>query len=142
MKLETNDKKALLMGAAGASAVFGILLITGLVFRLTIMPHGSLGRGPIGGGRGGFGMMGDREGMRGMRPVSGVVKTISGNTITIKDQDDQTITVTVDGNTNYYKASNQAKLSDIKTGDALAVFGSLSDSKITATRVVINPDFL
>jgi len=142
MKLEKTDKRALLMGAAGATAAFGILVTGAIVVRLTIMPHRAIGSEGIGRPGGGFGMMANKGGMHGMRPASGTVQSTNDKTIIIKDDDNNTTTITIDDNTKYSKDRADAKLSDIKTGDTIAVFGKLTDNKVTAKHVMINPDFL
>ncbi len=136
MKL-TNTHKSFIAGAGGALVVFG-LLAGGAVAARQFGPHdrhqGFEQRGGMMGGRG--------AGMHQGRPTHGVVQSINDKAITIKDdEDNSTTTVTVTDSTKYTKDHTDAKLSDIKTGDTLVVFGKLSDNKVTATRIVINPDF-
>lgn len=137
------DYKPILIGAAGALAV--VFLIGGVVFGI----H-SLGKpankqnqfGQFGGQDGGpGGGMGGRGNFQGQRPTGGEFKSIDGSTITLTSQNGDTVTVTVNSDTQYTKDREDASLSDIKTGDTILVMGKQSDNKVTATRVIINPEF-
>lgn len=134
MKL-TNTHKTFIAGATGALLVFG-LLAGGAIASRQFGPHNREHafeqRGGMTGGRG--------MGMHGQRPAKGVVQSITDKSIIIKDDDDTT-TVTVNDATKFAKDQDEAKFSDIKAGDTLIAFGKLSDNKVTAKRIVINPDF-
>lgn len=135
MKL-TNTHKTFIAGASGALVVFG-LLAGGAVAARQFGPHGPEHAFERHGG-----MMGGRGiGMRGQRPANGVVQDINGKAIVIKDDENNTTTVTVDDSTKYSKDQAEAKLSDIKTGDTIIVFGKPVDNTVTAKRIIINPDF-
>lgn len=135
MKLTTTHK-SFIAGAGGALLVFG-LLIGGATAARQFGPHQRAEafeqHGEMMGGRG--------IGMHQGRPVDGVVQSIDDKTIVIKDDDNNTTTITVSDATKYAKDQAEAKLSDIKTGDTIVVFGKLADNKVTAVRIVINPDF-
>lgn len=131
------DKKPILLGAASGLVVFLLLGGVAVGVRAISQPHETR---PYFNqtANGGFG---NRSGMRGMRPTSGEVTKIDGKIITIKTTDSQSITVNTDDNTHFRKNQSDAQLSDIKTGDTLAVVGRLTDNQVTARAVIINPDF-
>lgn len=136
MKL-TNTHKSLLAGAGGAAIVFTILAGGAMATHRLAPHHRPVGFEQAAGPMGDHGM-----GMRGMRPTGGTVQSINDKTIVVKDDDNNTTTIMVDDNTKYSKDRNDASLADIKTGDKIAVFGKLSDNKVAAKRIIINPDFL
>ena len=135
MKL-TNTHKSFIAGAGGAVVVFG-LLAGGAAAARQFGPHqraeGFEQRSSMMGGRG--------MGMHRAKPADGLVQSINDKTIVIKDDENNTTTVTVTDTTKYLKDQAEAKLSDIKTGDTLVVFGKSTDNKVTAARIIINPDF-
>jgi hypothetical protein len=68
--------------------------------------------------------------------AGGEVTAISGSTITVKDRDGASVTITVTGSTTYDVAGATAKLSDIKVGMFLNAEGTQnSDGSLTATTV-------
>ncbi|MEA2675108.1 MAG: hypothetical protein QOI92_2300, partial [Chloroflexota bacterium] len=68
--------------------------------------------------------------------AGGEVTAISGSTITVKDRDGSTVTITVTGSTTYDVAGATAKLSDIKVGMFLNAEGTQNgDGSLTATSV-------
>jgi hypothetical protein len=68
--------------------------------------------------------------------AGGEVTAISGSTITVKDRDGTSVTITVTGSTTYDVAGATAKLSDIKVGMFLNAEGTQnSDGSLTATSV-------
>lgn len=68
--------------------------------------------------------------------AGGEVTAISGSTITVKDRNGTSVTITVTGSTTYDVAGATAKLSDIKVGMFLVAEGTQnSDGSLTATAV-------
>ena len=68
--------------------------------------------------------------------AGGEVTAISGSTITVKDRDGASVTITVTGSTTYDVAGATAKLSDIKVGMFLNAEGTQnSDGSLTSTSV-------
>lgn len=126
----------LLLGAAGAGIVIALFLGGIAVGYQFTGYHHSQAENALE-MRGGF----RRIGMRGMHPESGEVTKIDGKILTIKSDDGETITVTTDDTTRFRHDQSDAKLSDIKTGDTIAIVGRVSDNKVTARAVIINPDF-
>ncbi|HEY4228344.1 MAG TPA: DUF5666 domain-containing protein [Candidatus Limnocylindrales bacterium] len=68
--------------------------------------------------------------------AGGQVTAIDGSTITVKDRDGTSVTITVTGSTTYDVAGATAKLSDIKVGMFLVAEGTQNtDGSLTATTV-------
>lgn len=124
--------KSMLAGAGGA--LIAILIVLGSVGVVRAMSgHGN------GDPRNGMPMMqGEaRGGMRGGPGLGGEITKIEGTTITVKGRDDQTITITVDDNTNYQKEGDDAKLSDLKVGDEIMVRGDVQNISVEADSIGI-----
>lgn len=69
---------------------------------------------------------------------AGVVTNVNGDTLTITGFDGTTHTVTLSGSTRYQKAGQSAAQSDVTTGTAIEVEGTLnSDGSLSAVRVTI-----
>jgi Domain of unknown function (DUF5666) len=82
-------------------------------------------RGPGGGmGRGGMFMMGANN-------VHGKVTAVSGNEITIQDEQGQAYKVETGPNTRVRKDREEAKVSDIHVGDTIVAMGNLDDQAKT-----------
>jgi Domain of unknown function (DUF5666) len=81
-------------------------------------------QGPGGGGRG-MGML------MGGNGVHGTVTTISGNEITVKDEEGQVYKIETGPNTHFRKDREDAKLSDLHTGDMVVAMGNLDDQSKT-----------
>lgn len=93
-------------------------------------------------GRGGRGM-----GMGGMfgggAPTSGTVTAVSGNHLTIRDEQGQTYTVETGPNTRIRKDRQPVQLSDIKVGDTIMASGNLDEQAKTVGAmfvVVLSPE--
>lgn len=72
--------------------------------------------------------------------VSGVVRSISGNTITLNGPGGASRTITVNGATTYSSAGKSASLSDVKNGDVLTATGQLQpDGSLVASSVTFAP---
>ncbi len=85
----------------------------------------------------GRGMMGTRQGSHGHGTL-GAVSKIDGNTITIK-QNDQDVVITVASDTSIYKNNLIVKQTDIKVGDVIIVRGMPgSNGTIAAKSISIN----
>lgn len=70
--------------------------------------------------------------------ASGVVTAVNGNSFTLAGFNGVTHTVNVSGSTRYQKAGQSAALSDIATGSAVVVEGTLnSNGSLAAVRVTI-----
>jgi hypothetical protein len=65
------------------------------------------------------------------------VTAVSGNTITARGRNGQTVTVQVSAPTTYSEAGATASLADIKVGSVIAVQGSRTGSTIAATAITI-----
>jgi Domain of unknown function (DUF5666) len=74
------------------------------------------------GGRGGGGMF-----LMGANHADGTVTSISGTTITIKDEQGQVYTVETGPNTRIRKDREEVKLSDIRPGDVIVAAGNLDE---------------
>jgi hypothetical protein len=90
-----------------------------------------------GGGMGMGGMFG------GQAPTEGTVTAISGNNLTIKNEQGQTYTVQTGPNTRIRKDRQLAKITDIKVGDVIMAAGNLDDQAKTVGAmfvVVLSPE--
>ncbi len=95
-------------------------------------------RGGRGGGMGGGGMF-----MMGGNNARGKVTAISGNDITIKDEQGQVYKVETGPNTRIRKDREEAKFSDIHVGDTIVAGGNLDDQAKTVGAMfvmVLTPD--
>ncbi len=129
----TSTQKTFLAGAGGA------LVAMVLVLGSASMVRAFNGHGRDGGPRGGAPMMMQGGGMRGGPGLGGKITKIDGNTLTVTGKDDQTITVTVDDNTNYQKEDDDAKLSDLKVGDEIMIRGDVQNVSVDADSIGIRP---
>lgn len=94
-------------------------------------------------GRGyGRGMGGGRMGMMGSG-TEGTVTAVSGDNLTIKNEQGQTYTVQTGPNTRIRKDRQPVKISDIKVGDVVMAAGNLDDQAKTVGAmfvVVLSPE--
>lgn len=86
------------------------------------------GRGMRGGG--GLFMMGGNS-------AHGVVTAVSGNNLTIKDEQGQVYTVETGPNTHFRKDREESKISDIKVGDTIVAAGNLDEQAKTVGAVFV-----
>jgi Domain of unknown function (DUF5666) len=87
-------------------------------------------RGGRGRGRGGMFMMGADS-------AHGAVTAISGNNITIKDEQGQVYTVETGPNTHFRKDREESKISDIHVGDTILAAGNLDEQAKTVGAVFV-----
>lgn len=75
--------------------------------------------------------------------ASGVIQSIDGTTVTIKDRNNTVYTIDVSSahilKASIGKASTTISVSDLKVGDMLGVKGTLTGTTVTATDVVTSP---
>jgi len=137
-----------------------IFVIITLLFSSTVIYATSSTNGN-GGPQNGGGMMqgqsgpqqngqGQPQNMNNQKPmIMGTVTDIDDDTITIEsikmggpkseDSSDETVTYTVDASdTTVYEDQKEASLSDIDEGDKIMVEGTISGTKITATKIHID----
>jgi hypothetical protein len=77
----------------------------------------------------------------GGRPTLGTVSSLSGSTLVVKTSSAD-VTVDLTSSTMITNGGSAASVSDIATGDTVAVIGTAaSDGTVTATRVLLNPSF-
>lgn len=73
------------------------------------------------------------------RPINGSIISSDNKSITVKLQDGSSKIVLIGDNTQINKA-DKATLSDLKTGDTVAVFGQTNtDGSVTAQNIQLNP---
>jgi len=65
----------------------------------------------------------------------GEVTSVSGNTVTIKRVDDETVTVTATGDTKVMRNGEQASVSDIKAGDRAHIVQVVEDGATTVRAI-------
>lgn len=86
-----------------------------------------------------FGMGGAFAGQR--PTTAGTVQKVDGSTIELSTRNGTTQTITVNSSTKYITAGGTASLSDIHTGEHIAVVGATSGSNaVTATEIALLPD--
>jgi hypothetical protein len=74
------------------------------------------------------------------RPVAfGTVKSISGNTMIVTQQDGTTVTVTVDSQTSIQKTA-VAAVGDIQTGERVTVTSDQTGSNVLARSIQLRPN--
>lgn len=93
----------------------------------------------------GRGQGGDRGGMFliGANHAEGTVTAISGDNLTIRDEQGQVYTVETGPNTRIRKDREEAKLADIKAGDVIVAIGKMDDQAKTVGAmfvVVLSPE--
>lgn len=120
--------------------------VIGLSFGLASSGTGSaatgrtLPAGPGAAGRGfGFGGGGGGFGGGGAGGVFGTVRSLGNSSFTLTEQDGSTVTVDEQSSTVYYSGRTSASSSSVATGDRVIVEGTVSGSKVAATRVTIFP---
>ena len=92
-----------------------------------------------GGGSGGDRFMSRNGGPGGMRPVAGEIISKDDSSITVKMPDGSSKIVLVSDKTAVNKSA-KGTLSDLKTGEQVAAFGTQnSDGSVTAQSVQLNP---
>ncbi len=74
----------------------------------------------------------------GRAPTIGTVKSVSGNTIQLSQQDGSTVSVTVDAQTTIQKTV-RGTVGDIQPGERLSVFSDQTGSTITARSIQVRP---
>ncbi len=89
--------------------------------------------GQRGGGRG----MGGGMFMMGGNSAHGVVTAVSGNNITIKDEQGQVYTVQTGPNTHFRKDREESRVADIHPGDTIVAAGNLDDQARTVGAVFV-----
>ncbi|HEX3662733.1 MAG TPA: DUF5666 domain-containing protein [Acidobacteriaceae bacterium] len=82
--------------------------------------------------RGGGGMF-----MMGGNSAHGVVTALSGNNITIKDEQGQVYTVETGPNTHFRKDREESKIADIHVGDTILAAGNLDEQAKTVGAVFV-----
>lgn len=82
------------------------------------------------GGGGGMFMMGGNN-------AHGVVTAVSGNNLTIKDEQGQVYTVQTGPNTHFRKDREESKIADIHVGDTIVAGGNLDDQAKTVGAVFV-----
>ena len=76
---------------------------------------------------------------QGLRATRGTILTVDDKSLTVKLQDGSSKIVILSDKTVYMK-SDKASLTDLKTGDTVAVFGAdNTDGSVTAQNVQLNP---
>ena len=91
--------------------------------------QGGPGRGQGGGMRGMFGP--------GSNGTGGTVTAISGDEITVKNEQGEIYKVETSPNTHFVRDREQAKISDIKVGDVIMAAGNLDDQAKTVGAVFV-----
>lgn len=86
-------------------------------------------RGGRGMGRGGMFMMGNS--------AHGVVTAVSGNNLTIKDEQGQVYTVETGPNTHFRKDREESKIGDIHVGDTIVAAGNMDEQAKTVGAVFV-----
>ncbi|MGC2498627.1 MAG: DUF5666 domain-containing protein, partial [Acidobacteriaceae bacterium] len=89
------------------------------------------------GQRGGRGMGGGGMFMMNGNSAHGTVTAISGNNLTIKDEQGQVYTVETSPNTHFRKDREESKISDIHVGDTIVAAGNLDDQAKTVGAVFV-----
>jgi Spy/CpxP family protein refolding chaperone len=92
-------------------------------------PSGQYGRRGMGGGGGMF--------MMGGNSAHGTVTAVSGNNITVKDEQGQVYTVETGPNTHFRKDREESKIADIHVGDTIVAAGNLDDQAKTVGAVFV-----
>jgi len=87
--------------------------------------------------RGGRGMGGGGMFMMGGNSAHGVVTAVSGNNLTIKDEQGQVYTVETGPNTHFRKDREESKIADIHVGDTIVAAGNLDDQAKTVGAVFV-----
>jgi hypothetical protein len=70
--------------------------------------------------------------------VNGHVSAVSGDTITVKARGDETYSIVTSSSTQFLKGTTSISLSDVTTETQVTAYGSLSDSTLTATVVIVD----
>ena len=81
-------------------------------------------------GRGGMFMMGGNS-------AHGAVTAVSGNNITVKDEQGQVYTVETGPNTHFRKDRGESKIADIHVGDTIVAAGNLDEQAKTVGAVFV-----
>jgi hypothetical protein len=66
-----------------------------------------------------------RSQFAGMEHIAGVITTVSGSTVTVKTEDDQTRQIVATTNTRIMRSRTAAKITDLKVGDGVVAVGNL-----------------
>ncbi len=69
--------------------------------------------------------------------VNGRVSAVSGETITLNARGDETYSIVTSSSTQFLKGTTSIGLSDITTDTQVTAYGSLSESTLTATVVIV-----
>jgi hypothetical protein len=67
----------------------------------------------------------DRSQFAGMEHIAGEITAVSGTTVTVKTEDDQTRQIVTTTNTRIMRSRTAAKLTDLKVGDGVIAVGNL-----------------
>ena len=90
------------------------------------------------GAPGQLGQNGQQAGQGG-RPVAfGTVKSVTGNTLVVTQQDGTTVTVTVDSQTAIQKTAS-GTITDIQPGERVTVLSDQTGSNVTARSIQLRP---
>ena len=102
-------------------------------------PNSASGQpGQTGQPNGQFGQNGQQAGQGG-RPVAfGTVKSVTGNTLVVTQQDGTTVTVTVDSQTAIQKTVS-GTVTDIQPGERVTVLSDQTGSNVTARSIQLRP---
>jgi hypothetical protein len=92
------------------------------------------GTGAPNGTPGQFGQNGQQAGQFGRPAAFGTVKSVTGNTVVVTQQDGSTVTVTVDSQTTIQKTAN-GTVSDIQPGERITVLSDQTGSTVTARSI-------
>ena len=96
------------------------------------------GAGAPNGTPGQLGQNGQQAGQGG-RPVAfGTVKSVTGNTLVVTQQDGTTVTVTVDSQTAIQKTAS-GTIADIQPGERVTVLSDQTGSNVTARSIQLRP---
>jgi hypothetical protein len=96
------------------------------------------GTGAPNGTPGQFGQNGQQAGQGGRPVAAGTVKSVTGNTLAVTQQDGTTVTVTVDSQTAIQKTVS-GTITDIQPGERITVLSDQTGSNITARSIQLRP---
>jgi len=97
-------------------------------------PNGAPGQFGQNGQGGQAGQNGQQAGQSGRPAAFGTVKSVTGNTVVVAQQDGSTVTVTVDSQTTIQKTVN-GTVSDIQPGERITVLSDQTGSTVAARSI-------